>query len=51
MLAEYDGLPSPLPESLRDAAVRVVRNTRGEQVGEVFVSSAPLGAPACSDVS
>mgnify|MGYP000506788339 CR=1 FL=1 len=51
MLAEYDGLPSPLPESLREAAVRVVRNTRGEQVGEVFVSSAPLGAPACSDVS
>ncbi|WP_411282529.1 asparaginase [Gemmatimonas sp.] len=46
MLSEYDGLPSPLPESLREAAVRVVRNTRGEQVGEVFVSMAPLGAPA-----
>lgn len=51
MLAEYDGLPSPLPESLRDAVVRVVRNTRGEQVGEVFVSTAPLGAPARSHVS
>lgn len=51
MLAEYDGLPSPLPESLREAAVRVVRNTRGEQVGEVFVSRAPLGAPACSNAS
>lgn len=46
MLAEYDGLPSPLPESLREVAVRVVRNTRGEQVGEVFVSTAPLGAAA-----
>lgn len=46
MLAEYDALPSPLPESLRDAAVRVVRNTRGEPVGEVFVSEAPLGAVA-----
>ncbi len=44
LLAEYDGLPSPLPESLREVAVRVVRNTRGEQVGEVFVSMAPLGA-------
>ena len=51
MLAEYDGLPSPLPESLRDAAVRAVRNTRGEQVGEVFVSVAPLGASASSDAS
>ncbi len=51
MLAEYDGLPSPLPEALRDAAVRAVRNTRGEQVGEVFVSMAPLGAPARSHAS
>ena len=51
MLAEYDGLPSPLPETLRDAAVRAVRNTRGEQVGEVFVSMAPLGAPARSHAS
>ena len=48
MLAEYDALPVPLPESLRDAAVRVVRNTRGERVGEVFVSSATLGASARS---
>ncbi len=48
MLAEYDALPAPLPESLRDAAVRAVRNTRGEQVGEVFVSTAPLGAAAHS---
>ena len=46
LLAAYDALPSPLPESLRDAAVRVVRNTRGEQVGEVFVSAVPLGAVA-----
>lgn len=51
MLAEYDALPMPLPESLRDAAVRVVRNTRGEQVGEVFVSSATLGASARSIAS
>ena len=29
-----------------DVAVRVVRNTRGEQVGEVFVSAVPLGAVA-----
>ncbi|WP_309668942.1 asparaginase [Gemmatimonas sp.] len=49
MLAEYGGLPSPLPESLRDAAVRAVRNTRGEQVGEVFVSVASLGAPVRND--
>jgi L-asparaginase II len=49
MLAEYDALPSPLPERLREAAVRVVRNTRGEQVGEVFVSAAPLGASARAD--
>lgn len=51
MLAEYGALPSPLPESLRDSAVRAVRNTRGEQVGEVFVSVAPLGAPAHRHVS
>lgn len=51
MLSAYDALPSPLPESLRDAAVRTVRNTRGEQVGEVFVNVAPLGAPACSHAS
>ncbi len=51
LLAEYDGLPLPLPESLRDVAVRVVRNTRGEQVGEVFVSEAPLGASAHSHAS
>ncbi len=51
LLAEYDGLPSPLPEGLRDAAVRLVRNSRGEQVGDVFVSSAPLGAPAARDAS
>jgi L-asparaginase II len=49
MLAEYDALPSPLPERLREAAVRAVRNTRGEQVGEVFVSAAPLGASARVD--
>ena len=49
MLAAYDALPSPLPERLREAAVRAVRNTRGEQVGEVFVSTAPLGATARAD--
>ena len=49
ILAEYDALPSPLPERLREAAVRAVRNTRGEQVGEVFVSAAPLGASARAD--
>jgi hypothetical protein len=38
-----------LPERLREAAVRVVRNTRGEQVGEVFVSAAALGASARAD--
>ncbi len=48
MLAEYGALPSPLPEHLRDVAVRAVRNTRGEQVGEVFVSAALLGATAHS---
>jgi L-asparaginase II len=48
MLAAYDALPEPLPESLRESAVRAVRNTRGEQVGEVFVSDAKLGARAVS---
>ncbi len=48
MLAAYDALPNPLPESLRDSAVRAVRNTRGEQVGEVFVSASVLGALAMS---
>lgn len=51
LLAEYDALPSPMPESLREATVRAVRNTRGEQVGEVFVSAAALGAAASSRVS
>jgi L-asparaginase II len=44
LLAAYDALPSPLPDALREAAVRVVRNTRGEQVGDVFISAEPLGA-------
>lgn len=44
LLAQLGELPDPLPESLREFAAKPVRNTRGESVGEIRVSSASLGA-------
>lgn len=44
LLAEYDALPSPFPESLLEAASQIIRNTRGEPTGDVLVNRAPLGA-------
>lgn len=44
LLDAYGALPRPLPSPLADFLQRPVRNTRGEQVGAVIVSSAGMGA-------
>jgi L-asparaginase II len=49
VLAALDALgerPGALVDELRDFAVRGVRNTRGEMVGEIRVGDQPVGAPA-----
>lgn len=46
LLAQLGELPDPLPDALREFAARPVRNTRGESVGEIRVSSAVLGEKA-----
>jgi L-asparaginase II len=43
LLAAYGALPTPVPESLRDYLERPVRNTRGEVVGTIRLSSADVG--------
>jgi L-asparaginase II len=40
VLARMGALPAVLPDSLRDLAIRNVRNTRGEKVGEIRVGRA-----------
>ncbi len=44
LLAMLDELPAQLPDALRDLTGRLVRNTRGEAVGEVRIEAAALGA-------
>lgn len=44
LLAALGELPDPLPDSLREFASKPVRNTRGESVGGIRVSTLQLGA-------
>ncbi len=43
LLAALGELPDPLPEPLRELTGRLVRNTRGEVVGELRVSALDVG--------
>jgi len=46
ILNRFGMLDDVWPESLRDLAPRVVRNTRGEQVGEIVVGDSDVGSAA-----
>lgn len=46
ILTQLGALPDPLPETLRDFSSRVVRNTRGEVVGNIQFGDALVGHPA-----
>jgi L-asparaginase II len=45
LLDSLGALPADLPEALQALTGRVVRNTRGEAVGEIRVSPSDVGAP------
>jgi L-asparaginase II len=44
LLSAFNVLPDPLPDALRELTGHVVRNTRGEIVGDLRISAADVGS-------